>query len=305
MPRYLLQATPDLRSRSLVLIKIWSLIIVFNLTFIAGTSPYLMKWNEGFILLGTQFAGGVFLGIALLQFLRDSNEFFDKLGSDDYPFAFMLAVSGYLLTMLADCVCVYVYRKRKCRETASSSTGTSQSRIQVPDDRFNHYVDPAFFSTSSFGDSILLIVMLSFHSVYEGITIGIAGTGSKAWRTLWVVSLHKIFAAIAMGIALMRTIPDHPLISCAAYSFVFAISTPLGVGIGIVIDSTVQGVVADWIYAIFIGISSGVFLYVSVNHLVSKGYSPHSKVSVDTPLHKFLAVLVGVAVIAIIMIWES
>ena len=93
---------------------------MFNLTFIAGTSPYLMKWNEGFILLGTQFAGGVFLGIALLQFLRDSNEFFDKLGSDDYPFAFMLAVSGYLLTMLADCVCVYVYRKRKCRETGNA-----------------------------------------------------------------------------------------------------------------------------------------------------------------------------------------
>lgn len=117
----------------------------------------------------------------------------------------------------------------------------------------------------------MLIVMLSFHSVYEGITIGIAGTSSKVWRALWVVSLHKIFAAIAMGIALLRTIPDHPLMSCATYSFVFAISTPIAVAIGILIDSTVQGVVADWIYAIFIGISSGVFLYVSVNHLVSKG----------------------------------
>ncbi|KAL8144801.1 zinc transporter 2-like isoform X1 [Apium graveolens] len=316
MPRFLLQSTPDLRSKSLVLIKIWSLIIVFNLTFIAGTSPYLMKWNEGFILLGTQFAGGVFLGIALLQFLGDSNECFEKLSSRDYPFAFMLAISGYLLTMLADCLCVYVYRKRKSREAAaqqrktttniaSSSTGTSRSLIQVVDYELDHYVDPTFFSTSSFGDSILLIVMLSFHSVYEGITIGIAGTSSKAWRALWVVSLHKIFAAIAMGIALLRTLPDHPLVSCAAYSFVFAISTPIGVAIGIVIDSTVQGAVADWIYGIFIGISSGVFLYVSVNHLVSKGYSPQSKVSVDTPLHKFLAVLVGVAVIAIIMIWES
>lgn len=315
MPRLLLQSSPDLRSKSLILIKIWSLIIVFNLTFIAGTSSYLMKWNEGFILLGTQFAGGVFLGIALLQFLSDSNEYFEKLSSKDYPFAFMLAISGYLLTMLADCVCIYVYRKRRSRETvvqqrktstniASSSIGTSQSRIQVVDDGFDQYVDPTFFSTSSFGDSILLIVMLSFHSVYEGITIGIAGTSSRAWRALWVVTLHKIFAAVAMGIALLRTIPDHPLMSCAAYSFVFAVSTPIGVVIGIVIDATVQEVVADWIYGISIGISSGVFLYVSINHLVSKGYSPQRKVLVDTPQHKFLAVLVGVAVIAITIIWE-
>ncbi|KAK1353784.1 hypothetical protein POM88_052149 [Heracleum sosnowskyi] len=70
-------------------------------------------------------------------------------------------------------------------------------RIQGVDNGFDHYVDPTFFSTSSFGDSILLIVMLSFHSVYEGITIGIAGTSNKAGRALWVLSLHKIFAAIA------------------------------------------------------------------------------------------------------------
>ncbi|KAK1351756.1 hypothetical protein POM88_054039 [Heracleum sosnowskyi] len=119
--------------------------------------------------------------------------------------------------------------------------------------------------------------MLSFHSVYEGITIGISGRSSKAWRALWVVSLHKIFAA---------TIPDHPLMSCAAYSFVFAISTPIGVGTEIVIDSTVQGVVADWIYGIYIGISSGI----NFSRVLST---------------KFLSVLVGVAVITVIMIWES
>lgn len=146
---------------------------------------------------------------------------------------------------------------------------------------------------------------LSFHSVYEGIAIGVAATSSRAWRVLWIVSLHKVFAAIAMGIALLRMIPDHPLLSCAAYSFVFAISTPIGVVIGIVIDATMQGIVADWIYAISMGISSGVFLYVSINHLVSKGYSPQRMVLVDTPHHKFLAVLLGVGVIAVLMIWES
>lgn len=74
-----------------------------------------MKWNLGFILLGTQFAGGVFLGTALMQFLSDSNRTFQKLTIKDYPFAFMLATFGFLLAMLVDCVVVYVYRKRQRR----------------------------------------------------------------------------------------------------------------------------------------------------------------------------------------------
>ncbi|XP_068309777.1 zinc transporter 11-like [Pyrus communis] len=31
-------------------------------------SPYFLKWNEGFLVLGTQFAGGIFLGTALMHF---------------------------------------------------------------------------------------------------------------------------------------------------------------------------------------------------------------------------------------------
>lgn len=103
---------PHLRSRPLVLVKIWCLIIVFFATFIGGVSPYFMKWNEGFLVLGTQFAGGVFLGTALMHFLSDANETFGELTSKEYPFAYMLACAGYLMTMLADSVICFVYAKQ-------------------------------------------------------------------------------------------------------------------------------------------------------------------------------------------------
>lgn len=159
-------------------------------------------------------------------------------------------------------------------------------------------------TATSFGDTILLIVALCFHSVFEGIAIGVAETKADAWRALWTVCLHKIFAAIAMGIALLRMIPDRPLLSSAAYAFAFAISSPVGVAIGIIIDATSQGHVADWIYAISMGLACGVFIYVSINHLISKGYKPQKMVSFDTPHHRFLAVLLGVGVIAVVMIWD-
>ncbi|KAF6145071.1 hypothetical protein GIB67_013422 [Kingdonia uniflora] len=308
--------TPNLRAKSLILVKVWCLILVFIGTFIGGVSPYFLKWGEGFLILGTQFAGGVFLGTSLMHFLSDSNETFEDLTSKGYPFAYMLACAGYLFTMLADCVIRYVYRKRSSigadgdvelqgsDQQVRPRSRTSQSQLEVDESTDAHIKPPPLSVASSFGDSILLIVALCFHSVFEGIAIGVAETKADAWKALWTVSLHKIFAAIAMGIALLKMIPDRPLLSCVAYSFAFAISSPIGVAIGIIIDSTTQGHVADWIYAISMGIACGVFIFVSINHLLSKGYIPQKPSSVNTPHHKFLAALLGIGVIAVVMIWD-
>ncbi|KAI7726679.1 hypothetical protein M8C21_006911 [Ambrosia artemisiifolia] len=289
---------PNLRSKSLILVKIWCLIIIFFATFIGGVSPYFLKWNDGFLILGTQFAGGVFLGTAMMHFLSDANETFQDLTSVEYPFAFMLACGGYLLTMVADCVIFYVYGK----QSGSDVDGDQEDNRNGKDG--NAHPSIGITSASSFGDSILLIVALCFHSVFEGIAIGIADSKADAWKALWTISLHKIFAAIAMGIALLRMIPDRPLLSCASYAFAFGISSPIGVAIGIVIDATTQGRVADWIFAISMGIACGVFIYVSINHLL-RGHQAHKTAAVDTPHYKLLAVTLGLGVIAVVMIWDT
>lgn len=308
---------PDLRSKSLILTKIWCLIVVFFATFLGGVSPYFLKWNEAFLALGTQFAGGVFLATAMIHFLSDANETFGDLTDVDYPFAFMLACAGYALTLLADVAISFVVaRGQTMRDVEnsqgislqhskqSSVDGVSHVRQENGNGAGNHSVPSLFRDASSLGDSILLIVALCFHSVFEGIAIGVADTKADAWRALWTISLHKVFAAIAMGIALLRMLPYRPLLSCAAYSFAFAISSPIGIAIGIIIDATTQGRVADWIYAISMGIACGVFVYVSINHLFAKGYRPRSPVAVDTPFVRWLAVVLGMGVIAVVMIWD-
>ncbi|EOY12062.1 Zinc transporter 11 precursor [Theobroma cacao] len=277
----------SLRSKSLVLVKIWCLILVFVGTFIGGVSPYFLKWNQGFLVLGTQFAGGVFLGTAMMHFLSDANETFEDLTSKEYPFAFMLACAGYLLTMVADCVVSYVYGKGK------SSSNHGDLELQGPEQTKSN---PHCHGNPPSGNGTDTACAQSS---------SLTTTEADAWKALWTISLHKIFAAIAMGIALLRMIPDRPLLSCVAYAFAFAISSPVGVAIGIIIDATTQGAVADWIFAISMGLACGVFIYVSINHLLSKGYTPQKTVSVDTPHHKFFAVLLGVGVIAVVMIWDT
>ncbi|KAI3954680.1 hypothetical protein MKW98_019811 [Papaver atlanticum] len=297
-------AHSEVHSKGLILVKIYCLIILLVSTFVCGVSPYFLRWNETFLLLGTQFAGGIFLATSLLHFLSDSNETFEDLTEIHYPFAYMLASFGYIFTMLGDCIILYVTQR-------SRRSGDAKIEVDVEEQERNRiapsaHLQPAevLLRSSSFSDTVLLIAALCFHSIFEGIAIGVADNKADAWRSLWTISLHKVFAAIAMGIALLRLLPDRPFLATIAYSFAFAISSPIGVGIGIGIDATTQGKVADWIYAISMGFATGIFIYVAIHHLISKGYKPEKPSFFDTPFFKFASVLLGVGVMAVVMIWD-
>jgi zinc transporter 1/2/3 len=116
-------AKPNLRARGLVATKLWCLAVVFAGTLLGGLSPYFMRWNEAFLALGTQFAGGVFLGTALMHFLADADETFgDLLPASAYPWAFMLACAGYVVTTLADVVVSHVVSRGR-PTTAAGGAG--------------------------------------------------------------------------------------------------------------------------------------------------------------------------------------
>lgn len=103
----------DLRRKSLVVVKSSALVIVFGVAFLGSIIPYFFRKSSSFLLLGTQFAGGVFLTTALMHFLSDSDVTFKHLlPSKAYSFAAMFTMAGYLLTMLADAMVHRVYNRR-------------------------------------------------------------------------------------------------------------------------------------------------------------------------------------------------
>ncbi|KAJ6791905.1 zinc transporter 2-like [Iris pallida] len=102
----------------------------------------------------------------------------------------MLACAGYVVTMLADCVISgHVGKGRGVRDVEGGShrarvvagsvaqdkdddglDSHATVRVGVPDQSAKSLLQNA----SSLGDSVLLIVALCFHSVFEGIAIGVA-----------------------------------------------------------------------------------------------------------------------------------
>ncbi|XP_037416252.1 zinc transporter 1-like [Triticum dicoccoides] len=294
-----------LRSRGLIAVKVWCLVILLVFTFLGGVSPYFYRWNEAFLLLGTQFAAGIFLGTALMHFLAGSTSTFNALTHSPYPFSFMLACAGFLLTMLSDVAIVAVANRQRVNQAAPIQKDAEEEGESTSAGPVAAHAHPMLMTaTSSFEDAILLIFALCFHSIFEGIAIGVSATKGEAWRNLWTIGLHKIFAAVAMGIALLRMIPKRPFLMTVLYSLAFAVSSPVGVGIGIAIDATAEGPAADWTYAISMGIATGIFVYVAINHLMARGYRPQQPNYFDKPIFKFLGVLTGVAVMAVVMIWD-
>ncbi|KAM0862315.1 hypothetical protein ACQ4PT_045369 [Festuca glaucescens] len=187
---------PDLRAPGLVVTKLWCLTVVFVGTLAGGVSPYFMRWNEAFLVLGTQFAGGVFLGTAMMHFLSDANETFGDLVPDSaYPFAFMLACAGYVLTMLAECAISFVVARGRTTPAAPGSGALEEGKLSSPngngsepqaaDAHGDHSAASMLRNASTLGDSILLIAALCFHSFFEGIAIGVAETKADAWKALW------------------------------------------------------------------------------------------------------------------------
>lgn len=259
------------------------------------------------------------MGTALMHFLSDSNQAFQDLGLKEYPMAFLLCSVGYVLTMLGDCVLLWVNH----RSSVGSECGNGKAAAEGGGGGGERRQGRKAWA----GESALLILALCFHSVFEGMAVGVAESKGGAWRALWTVCLHKVFAATAMAIALLRMKPNRALLSCVAYASAFAISSPVGVSIGIVVDSTTEGPVARWLFAITMGLATGIFIYVALNHMLR---GAHAQGQAQAPrsnscrtreedddangddghghgpsLYNFLAFLLGVVVIAVAMIWDT
>ena len=175
------------RSKGLIAVKVWCLVILLMGTFLGGVSPYFYRWNEAFLLLGTQFAAGIFLGTALIHFLADATKTFHGLTDNPYPFSFMLACAGFLLTMLSDVVIVAVsrrlQRKNKVNEEGLEEEDEEEGRggagVDAPTSSAHGHHPMLITATSSFEDAILLMFALCFHSIFEGIAIGVSGQHSS------------------------------------------------------------------------------------------------------------------------------
>ncbi|KIH48276.1 hypothetical protein ANCDUO_21656, partial [Ancylostoma duodenale] len=116
--------------------------------------------------------------------------------------------------------------------------------------------------------SITFVLALSIHSVIEGIALGVGDervqdNASETTALFLSLLVHKLIVAFSVGLQLART-HAHQLHWVVASVFTFALMSPLGAIIGMVVQSAASNSFSkDLTVTVLQGLAVGTFLYVT------------------------------------------
>jgi zinc transporter ZupT len=120
----------------------------------------------------------------------------------------------------------------------------------------------------------ILCVALSFHSLVEGLALGVSASARPQFVALFLAILaHKFFAAFALGVSLVSSLlPSAPRAEWYRMIWAavgFAGTTPAGALVGITVSRVLVPRVARVAAAVMSSFSAGIFLFVAFGQLVA------------------------------------
>jgi solute carrier family 39 (zinc transporter), member 1/2/3 len=112
----------------------------------------------------------------------------------------------------------------------------------------------------------VFFLALSIHGTFDGLSVGSETNFSGLTGTLVAVLSHKLFDGIALGCAILPA--KLPRLQVFLLLIICSATTPIGIGIGILAESAVQGEQVELVTAITIALASGSFLFISAMELI-------------------------------------
>ena len=109
----------------------------------------------------------------------------------------------------------------------------------------------------------LVVLALSFHSLFEGLAIGVQQTQRDVWYLFTAVSIHACAILFCIGLELVTS--GVRVFNLILYIVTLALVSPLGVVIGILVTvkSSTEGPTQDLVVAVLQGIAGGTILYIT------------------------------------------
>jgi zinc transporter ZupT len=157
--------------------------------------------------------------------------------------------------------------------------------------------------------SIILLLALSIHSIFEGLAIGVSPDMSEVMSTAAAVLAHKGFAGYALGSSMIASqMDDNHFIVLV---LIFAFCSILGIFLGMLFEQFSTGGNAATVTGIIQAMVGGTFLYVSIVEIGMKEIMMyrHSETSKNDlspkamDLWKLVAFLTGYILMSMLAIW--
>lgn len=279
------------------------IIFIFTILVIGGLAGYLpifipaLHSNKKLLSFGNCFAAGIFIVVGIGHLLSDGNEAFRSSLDTDMPIPNLLAVSGYLLIFFVETQIFGSAHHHKSPSQAPKKISAIPSTIDK-DILLNSDKSQDLELTSSQENQasaipgLFLTSALAVHSIFEGIAVGLMSSNSSVITVSIAIIIHKIPAAVALGIAMEKI---KKLTYCILMG-IFISSTPLGILIGIFLSSLGY----ELIQGIFLSVSAGTFMYIGCTEIL-----PQEMEKESSPRGKFLAFCFGCIPLGIFLLFFS
>lgn len=255
---------------SLLITKLGYALIILVVTVLSGMLPLIksykdkLNYNNAFkskeYIIGEALAAGVFLGAGLLHMLYDAAKHFTLMGYN-YPWAYLLAGVMFLSLLLLEHI------GQELNEHKGSS---------------------------NFLFVLLAVLMLSFHSLFEGIALGIRSDLSLIIIVFIAILAHKWAAAYSLAIQIRKSNLSNKL--NWLLFMIFALMTPVGIILGNVMNTDINHHI---LVPTFTALAAGTFLYIGTLH----GLNRAVMVERCCNLNDYIFVMVGFSMMAVIGIW--
>ncbi|XP_076810109.1 zinc transporter ZIP1-like [Clavelina lepadiformis] len=213
--------------------------------------------------------GGLFLGICLLELLPEARasvqDVLQKANiQTKFPVTEFIVAVGLLFVMLIEQLVMAAYVKRRaCEHQQKSIDGGNAISPETFNQQF-HDIEEASGNISASEDenchmnceinvlpsrpssnvtaatevarALVLIGVLSVHSIFEGLALGLESTVAQLIQLLVAVAVHKSVLAFGLGLKLFETFTPNNVVLAVACACIFCSSSPIGCVIGICVS---------------------------------------------------------------------
>ncbi|XP_042535946.1 zinc transporter ZIP2 isoform X1 [Dipodomys spectabilis] len=144
--------------------------------------------------------------------------------------------------------------------------------------------------------ALVLLLSLSFHSVFEGLAVGLQTTIAATIQLCVAVLAHKGLVVFGVGLRLVKLGTGS---RWAAFSILsLALMSPLGLALGMSVATGDSEGGQGLAQAVLEGVAAGTFLYVTFLEIL-----PRELAGPGAPLTKWCCVAAGFTFMAIIALW--
>ena len=150
--------------------------------------------------------------------------------------------------------------------------GTSETQGLQPVRMTHHaHCDMSFAVSRGTGlRHLILLLAVSIHSLFEGVTLGLQTNQIKVFHLFLAVLFHEMLVALAVGANIAKL--NLGLVASLKYILIVTGSIPVGILLGLLIR-TAPGLLGACVSATLQGIAAGIFIHVTFMEIIPEELS--------------------------------